>query len=155
MHRWQPGNRRAQADNYGGSIYRNRAVTVNGREFRIGMGVRHPKFGEGTVLRVSGEGENVQAEIQFQAVGKKNLALASDKLDIIRCYCFELLLALQPTLFEAFYFLAQLSGTSEVISALTGIRFAVKFILPHQLEQFVMLFLLFIQRRFYFLDLLL
>lgn len=83
MHRWQPGNRRAQADNYGGSIYRNRAVTVNGREFRIGMGVRHPKFGEGTVLRVSGEGENAQAEIQFQAVGKKNLALAIAKLDII------------------------------------------------------------------------
>lgn len=83
MHSWQPGGRVQQADNYGGSIYRNRAVTVNGREFRIGMGVRHPKFGEGTVLKVSGEGENAQAEIQFQAAGKKNLALAIAKLDII------------------------------------------------------------------------
>lgn len=84
MARWQPGQVDRQAGNYGRSIYRNRAVVVNGKEFRIGMGVRHPKFGEGTVLKVSGEGENAQAEIQFQDVGKKNLALAIAKLDILR-----------------------------------------------------------------------
>lgn len=80
---WQPPQRTHQSAGYGGGVYRSRAVTVKGREFRIGMGVRHPKFGEGTILKVSGEGENAQAEIQFQAVGKKNLSLAIAKLDFI------------------------------------------------------------------------
>ncbi len=61
---------------------RRQAVHVNGKDFRIGQGVRHPKFGEGTILSVSGQGENAQAEIHFRVAGKKTLALAIAKLEI-------------------------------------------------------------------------
>lgn len=82
MGSWQPKSGRRASAVYGGSL-RTQAVTVNGKEFRIGMGVEHPRFGVGTILRVSGSGDDAQAEIQFQQAGKKNLALAIAKLDII------------------------------------------------------------------------
>lgn len=72
MQRWNP-----QAG------LRSQVVHVNGNDYRIGLGVRHPKFGEGTVLSVSGQGESAQAEIHFREVGKKSLALAIAKLEII------------------------------------------------------------------------
>ena len=75
---WQP--KAAHSDQ---ALRRQQVVTVNGKDFRIGTGVRHPKFGEGTILRLQGQGADAQAEIQFQQVGKKNLALAIAKLDLI------------------------------------------------------------------------
>lgn len=50
---------------------------------RRGMVVRHEMFGEGKVLSVSGNGNNVKAIIQFPVVGQKHLMLKYAKLQII------------------------------------------------------------------------
>lgn len=52
------------------------AVMVAGKEFRIGTGVQHERFGEGTVIGLSGSGADAQAQIQFREAGLKTLALA-------------------------------------------------------------------------------
>lgn len=58
-------------------------VTVGDQHFRIGSGVRHGKFGEGTVIGLSGLGQDAQAQIQFREAGTKTLALGVAKLEII------------------------------------------------------------------------
>ncbi|NYT63640.1 UvrD-helicase domain-containing protein [Alcaligenaceae bacterium] len=58
-------------------------VTVGEQHFRIGTGVRHGKFGEGTVIGLSGLGQDAQAQIQFRELGTKTLALGVAKLEII------------------------------------------------------------------------
>jgi DNA helicase-2/ATP-dependent DNA helicase PcrA len=58
-------------------------VTVGDQHFRIGQGVRHAKFGEGTVIGLSGMGQDAQAQIQFRDAGAKTLALGVAKLDIV------------------------------------------------------------------------
>ncbi len=57
-------------------------VVVGDKHFRIGQGVRHPKFGEGTIIGLSGSGQDAQAQIQFRDVGTKTLALGIAKLEI-------------------------------------------------------------------------
>lgn len=59
-------------------------VTVGNQHFRIGQGVRHARFGEGTIIGLSGSGQDAQAQIQFRDVGAKTLALGIAKLDIIQ-----------------------------------------------------------------------
>ncbi|WP_233237530.1 UvrD-helicase domain-containing protein [Bordetella sp. LUAb4] len=58
-------------------------VTVGDRQFRIGMGVRHARFGDGTIVGLSGSGQDAQAQIQFRDVGTKTLALGIAKLDVV------------------------------------------------------------------------
>jgi len=58
-------------------------VTVGDRHYRIGQGVRHAKFGEGTIIGLSGMGQDSQAQIQFRDAGTKTLALGIAKLDVI------------------------------------------------------------------------
>lgn len=58
-------------------------VTVGSQQFRIGTGVLHARFGEGTVIALSGSGQEAQAQIQFRDAGTKTLALGIAKLDII------------------------------------------------------------------------
>jgi DNA helicase-2/ATP-dependent DNA helicase PcrA len=58
-------------------------VTVGDRQFRIGQGVRHARFGDGTIIGLSGSGQDAQAQIQFRDVGPKTLALGIAKLDVI------------------------------------------------------------------------
>lgn len=58
-------------------------VTVGEQHFRIGTGVAHPRFGEGTVIGLSGSGQDAQAQIQFRDVGLKTLALGVAKLTIL------------------------------------------------------------------------
>lgn len=57
-------------------------VTVGDKSYRIGQGVRHAKFGEGTIIGLSGMGQDSQAQIQFRDVGTKTLALGIAKLEI-------------------------------------------------------------------------
>jgi len=57
-------------------------VTVGAQQFRIGQGVRHGRFGEGTIIGLSGSGLDAQAQIQFREVGSKTLALGVAKLEI-------------------------------------------------------------------------
>jgi DNA helicase-2/ATP-dependent DNA helicase PcrA len=58
-------------------------VTVGDRQYRIGQGVRHARFGDGTIIGLSGTGQDAQAQIQFREVGAKTLALGIAKLDVI------------------------------------------------------------------------
>jgi DNA helicase-2/ATP-dependent DNA helicase PcrA len=43
------------------------------RGFRPGQKVRHPKYGEGTVYRREGEGDDAKITVQFPSVGLKKL----------------------------------------------------------------------------------
>jgi hypothetical protein len=45
-------------------------------EFREGMEVIHPKFGEGKILLIEGEGATVRGNVAFEAYGEKWLVLA-------------------------------------------------------------------------------
>lgn len=58
-------------------------VMVGDKLYRIGTGVRHPKFGDGTVISLSGVGQDAQAQIQFREVGTKTLALGVAKLEVL------------------------------------------------------------------------
>ncbi|MGB6009214.1 UvrD-helicase domain-containing protein [Castellaniella sp.] len=58
-------------------------VTVGDQCFRIGAAVRHSRFGEGTIVALSGTGAEAQARIEFHDVGAKTLALGVAKLDIL------------------------------------------------------------------------
>lgn len=58
-------------------------VNVSGQEYRIGQGVRHARFGDGTIIQLSGQGADAQAQIVFKDIGAKTLALGVAKLDII------------------------------------------------------------------------
>lgn len=58
-------------------------VIVGDQHFRIGTGVAHPRFGEGTVIGLSGSGQDAQAQVQFREVGLKTLALGVAKLTIL------------------------------------------------------------------------
>jgi len=57
-------------------------VTVGEQHFRVGQGVNHARFGDGTIIGVSGSGQDAQAQIQFRDVGLKTLALGIAKLTI-------------------------------------------------------------------------
>jgi DNA helicase-2/ATP-dependent DNA helicase PcrA len=59
-------------------------VTVGEQHFRIGQGVNHARFGDGTIIGLSGAGQEAQAQIQFRDVGTKTLALGIAKLNIIQ-----------------------------------------------------------------------
>lgn len=59
-------------------------VTVGEQHFRVGQGVAHAKFGEGTIIGLSGTGTDAQAQIQFRDVGTKTLALGVAKLAIVQ-----------------------------------------------------------------------
>lgn len=59
-------------------------VSVGDVHFRIGQGVRHARFGEGTIIGLSGTGTDAQAQIQFRDAGPKTLALGVAKLDIVQ-----------------------------------------------------------------------
>jgi DNA helicase-2/ATP-dependent DNA helicase PcrA len=50
---------------------------------RIGMRVRHPKFGEGRVKSVEGMNEDQKATIVFQFVGPKRLKIRYANLEIL------------------------------------------------------------------------
>ena len=58
-------------------------VSVGSQVFRVGQGVRHGRFGEGTIIGLTGKGMDAQAQIHFKDVGAKTLALGVAKLDII------------------------------------------------------------------------
>lgn len=61
----------------------SRGVEVGGVQYHAGQRVAHPRFGEGTVVSVSGSGLDAQAQINFQDVGVKTLALGIAKLTVL------------------------------------------------------------------------
>ncbi len=50
---------------------------------RLGARVRHPKFGEGTILRFEGNGENRQVHVNFEDAGQKWLMYSLARLEQI------------------------------------------------------------------------
>ena len=52
--------------------------------YRPGVKVRHVKFGEGTIVSVSGEGKNFIAVVAFPGVGVKSLAVAYAPMDVLK-----------------------------------------------------------------------
>ncbi|MEJ2384214.1 MAG: DNA helicase II [Xanthomonadales bacterium] len=51
--------------------------------FRLGQGVMHPKFGEGTVLALEGAGEHARVHVNFSAAGPKWLVVAYARLEAL------------------------------------------------------------------------
>ena len=52
-------------------------------KIKIGMQVKHGRFGEGKVIAISGEGSNKKATVFFTGIGQKELLLKFAKLEII------------------------------------------------------------------------
>jgi DNA helicase-2/ATP-dependent DNA helicase PcrA len=50
---------------------------------RLGARVRHPKFGEGVVIRYEGNGANQQVQVNFERLGQKWLMYAYAKLEAV------------------------------------------------------------------------
>jgi len=50
---------------------------------RLGSRVRHGKFGEGIVLRLDGQGQAAQVEVNFERLGSKVLMLAYANLEVL------------------------------------------------------------------------
>ena len=51
-------------------------LEIGGAEFHVGDDVLHPKFGEGRIMALSGEGERSEATVDFVEEGRKHLMLA-------------------------------------------------------------------------------
>jgi len=51
-------------------------LEIGGAEFHVGDDVVHPKFGEGRIMALSGEGERSEATVDFIDEGRKHLMLA-------------------------------------------------------------------------------
>lgn len=77
---WAASDKNRSAQPYAGRSHTS-VLEVNGQSFRVGQGVRHSRFGEGTIVNLTGQGEDAQALIQFREVGSKTLALAIAKLE--------------------------------------------------------------------------
>ncbi len=68
----EPAPARTPASGYGSD---------NGTGLRVGMAVRHQRFGEGVIIDLEGRGEDARAQVNFGPAGVKWLALAIAKLD--------------------------------------------------------------------------
>jgi len=51
--------------------------------YRIGQRVKHPVFGEGTVLNYEGQGTHARVQVNFKEAGSKWLVLAYAKLEVV------------------------------------------------------------------------
>ena len=51
--------------------------------YKSGVKVRHAKFGEGTVIAVKGQGENIIVDVAFKGVGIKALSAKFAPMEII------------------------------------------------------------------------
>ncbi len=58
-----------------------RAAVEDRHGLHIGQGVRHAKFGDGVVVRLQGSGADARAQINFGALGIKELLLSVAKLE--------------------------------------------------------------------------
>lgn len=58
-------------------------ISENDSGFTLGQRVRHPKFGEGTVINLEGSGEHSRLQIAFQGQGIKWLVAAYARLETV------------------------------------------------------------------------
>ncbi|MFS1538610.1 MAG: DNA helicase II [Candidatus Phlomobacter fragariae] len=57
-------------------------INRNDSGYALGQRVRHPKFGEGTIINLEGDGEHCRLQIAFQGEGIKWLVAAYAKLEL-------------------------------------------------------------------------
>ena len=53
-------------------------------EYKAGVRVKHVKFGEGLIVSVKGEGDNVVVDVAFKGIGIKSLAVRFAPMEIIK-----------------------------------------------------------------------
>jgi len=53
----------------------------NDTGFRLGQTVVHPKFGDGTILNIEGEGAHARVQVNFETEGTKWLVLSYARLE--------------------------------------------------------------------------
>jgi DNA helicase-2/ATP-dependent DNA helicase PcrA len=56
---------------------------AEGLGLKVGDDVRHPKFGEGVIIDMTGNGEKAEARVRFRGAGEKNLLLSWAPLEKI------------------------------------------------------------------------
>ena len=59
-------------------------AATGGSGYKCGTKVRHAKFGEGTVITVKGEGDNIIIDVAFKGVGIKQLSAKYAPLEILK-----------------------------------------------------------------------
>ena len=59
------------------------ATRVHESGLRSGAAVKHPKFGEGVVLAMEGDGDNTRLQVRFRRVGTKWLVLGYANLQLL------------------------------------------------------------------------
>ncbi|MDY6367871.1 MAG: 3'-5' exonuclease, partial [Clostridia bacterium] len=52
--------------------------------YKPGVKVKHPKFGEGTIVSVRGEGQNLNLDVAFKGLGIKSLSAKFAPLEIVK-----------------------------------------------------------------------
>ncbi|MFC3146382.1 UvrD-helicase domain-containing protein [Piscinibacterium candidicorallinum] len=79
---WQRGGGKPFGDaDYGGGAVPAFAKPQTSHGWRLGQGVRHPKFGEGVIVNLEGAGNDARAQINFGEAGMKWLALSVARLE--------------------------------------------------------------------------
>jgi DNA helicase-2/ATP-dependent DNA helicase PcrA len=71
---------------YGGIGSLNKAKTGAGKDLsvvQIGVKVKHPKFGEGTIVGMRGVGANMILDIAFVGLGIKQLSASLAPLTVV------------------------------------------------------------------------
>ena len=58
-------------------------LNFNKNGYKSGVKVRHAKFGEGTVIMVKGEGDNIIVDVAFKGIGIKSLSAKFAPMEII------------------------------------------------------------------------
>ena len=58
-------------------------VNFSKNEYKSGVKVRHTKFGEGTVIMVKGQGDNIIVDVAFKGIGIKSLSAKFAPMEII------------------------------------------------------------------------
>ena len=58
-------------------------LNFNKNGYKSGVKVRHTKFGEGTVIMVKGEGDNIIVDVAFKGIGIKSLSAKFAPMEII------------------------------------------------------------------------
>ena len=72
--------------NLAGTSVQPKASTSSGSKYKVGMKVKHKKFGIGTITNIEPEGEDYKLEIMFDGNGFKRLMANYTPLDIVEEY---------------------------------------------------------------------
>ncbi len=58
-------------------------INFSKNEYKTGVKVRHTKFGEGTVIMVKGQGDNIIIDVAFKGIGIKSLSAKFAPMEIV------------------------------------------------------------------------